>query len=342
MTNTEIRKRIEAEGLVFLGVTAPEYRADYARFLDWISERRHADLAYLERNTELRAEPTRLLPGTRSVVVVGLPYFVEEKTDGPGVALYARYRDYHDFLREKMARAAAGSFVSGEYRVTVDSAPLLERALAARTSRGFIGKNTLYIHPDYGSFLLLGEILTTQQLIPDQPPDLPLDRKTKEGGCGPCKRCQVSCPTAALDRDYQIDASRCLSYWTIENRSTIPERFWPWLAQYYFGCDLCQLACPYNLRAKGPPTDWQRRKYPGIDGVALLNQTEYETYFGGTPMTRAKRSGLRRNALIAMAVTGHARLDEALDRVKEDGDQMLRQTVVQIRNYVATKRALSG
>ncbi len=337
--STEINAAAEREGLLFLGAVGLEYPEDYRRFQAWIAENRHADLRFLENHRALRAQPRGLLPGARSAVILALPYHDTTPPSGPQVARYARYADYHRVLKEKAERVAAAALPTHTTRVTVDSAPILERALAAKTRRGFIGKNTLYIHPDHGSFLLLGEILTDADLAHDVPPSIDSARKTRDGGCGPCKLCQTACPTGALDRDYNLDAAKCLAYWTIENRGTIPERFWPWLAEYYFGCDLCQLACPYNLKAKGPPDDWKARTYPDLDTVAGMNQAEYEKHFGGTPLTRAKRAGLRRNALIAMAVTRHPGLQNAIEKVKSDGDPVLEATVSQIRGYLLDSRA---
>src|SRR5690606_6307703 len=133
-------------------------------------------------------------------------------------------------------------------RVMVDTAPVLERALAAKTARGFIGKNTCYIHPLLGSFLMLGVVLTDIPLPSDERVPVDPARHLPSGGCGACRECQVHCPTGALDADYRIDAKKCLAYWTIEHRGVIPERFWPWIGTYYFGCDICQITCPYNMK----------------------------------------------------------------------------------------------
>jgi epoxyqueuosine reductase len=255
----------QAEGILLLGFTHLEYRQDFERFQKWLGEKRHAELSYLERHLEVRKEPSKLLEGAQSAAIVAIAYFHEEKKSGPQVARYALYPDYHRVLKKKATRAAEAVFEKGTFRVTVDSAPLLERALAAKTARGFVGKNTLYIHPQYGSFLLLGEILTQAQLPADSPPQISIDRKTREGGCGPCKLCQTACPTGALDRAYSLETNRCLSYWTIEQRGPIPEEFWPWMREYYFGCDLCQLACPYNLKTAAPPADWKPRSYPPLE-----------------------------------------------------------------------------
>lgn len=330
----KLQAACEKEGLLLLGFTDLNYREDFERFQAWLSEKRHAELKYLENHSEVRRDPRKLLEGARSAIVVALAYHTKEKQNGPAIAQYALYPDYHKVLKRKAEKVAQQVLEAGSFRVTVDSAPLLERALAAKTARGFVGKNTLYIHPDYGSFLLLGEILTTQSFTPDSPAPISLDRKTRQGGCGPCNLCQTACPTGALDRAYSLDAARCLSYWTIEQRGTIPEEFWPWLGTYYFGCDLCQLACPYNLKARPAPSDWKPRQYPPLEKVAQMDQAEYEVFFGGTPLTRAKRSGLRRNALIAMAVTRHPGLQSAMDSIQEDDESVLHQTRFQIGSYL--------
>jgi epoxyqueuosine reductase len=201
-------------------------------------------------------------------------------------------------------------------RVVTDSAPLLERALARHGSRGFIGKNTCFISPKYGSMILLGEILTSLDIAPshqaiENPNPL---RRSKEGGCGTCRRCQVHCPTGALDQDYRIDARKCLAYWTIEHRGPIPEEFWPWLGLYVFGCDICQIVCPYNRneQPRAPESLLKIKQAPALFEMATMTQESYEKLFGGTPVTRAKREGLIRNALIAMAVTEASDLQEAM------------------------------
>ena len=305
------------------------YPEAYARFAQWLAQGLHGTMGYLENHAEIRQQPERLLPGARSAHVFALAYFKPELGPEPRVALYAHYADYHRVLRERLETLAERFWPREDFRAVVDSAPVLERALAAQTARGFIGKNTLYIHPEHGSFLLLGEVLVKEQAAWDVPPVIPLERKTREGGCGPCRLCKTACPTGALRVDYQIDAQRCLSYWTIEQRGTIPVEFWEGVGRYYFGCDLCQLACPYNKN--GMRGNLEPREYPDLFTVATMDQVTYEKWFGGTPLTRAKRSGLRRNALIAMAVRGDSRLEEALALVADE--DVLVSTREQIRDY---------
>ncbi len=338
----EVERLAAEEGLVCLGVAPLDAKEDYARFSEWLGEGRHAGMEWLEKYRECREEPARLLPGARNAIVIALPYDQGDsrhwENSAPRAAQYARFPDYHKILRRKGERLARRlPLAEGAFRVAVDTAPLLERALAAKTSRGFIGKNTCFIHPERGSFLLLGEILTTLPFVIDDKAPVDPAKRTEAGGCGTCDLCQVKCPTGALARDYTIESELCLSYWTIENRGTIPEKFWPWLAKYWYGCDICQLACPYNWRASGNrlPDDVPRREMPPLFDVAVMSQAEYEKYFGGTPMTRAKRGGLRRNALIALAVTRDPRLAEAREAARRDPEPPLPETLFQVERYLA-------
>jgi epoxyqueuosine reductase len=334
----------QAQGLLLLGLVdlGPEPR--FAHFESWLQDGQHAGMQFLENYRHLRQDPRGLLPEAVQAIVFALPYAQGDKLTPAlkgqyRVAQYARLRDYHKSMKQK-----AGSILSAlqaempglQGRVTIDSAPLLERALAARTLYGFVGKNTCYIHPEYGSMMLLGEILLTKALtLSDVPAAIDPDSRTAAGGCGTCRRCQVHCPTGALDQAYRLDARKCLAYWTIEHRGPIPLEFWPWLPTYVFGCDLCQLACPYNRKAliTREPTRNDLIN-PDLLDLATMSQQRYEVWMGGTPLTRARREGLRRNALIAMTVSRDARLSEACASVQDDDAEVLHQTLVQIKVWL--------
>ncbi len=342
ISRTQIETIIQEQGLYLLGVVPLEEEPEFPRFAQWLADGRHAAMNYLEQNLALREDPRRLFPGAINAVVVALPYGEQDASetgvDRPRIAQYARYRDYHRVMRRKceviltQLKAVVGD-ASAAGRAMVDSAPLLERALAARTSAGFIGKNTCYIHPRHGSFLLLAEIVVNFVLPTDAPAAVkPNERDSNVGGCGTCKRCQVHCPTGALDSDYRLDARRCLAYWTIEHRGFVPEEFWPWFGKYWFGCDICQVVCPYNRGSELPKT--MTPKLPAhlsLYEVAVMDQSAYEQKFGGTPMTRAKCEGLKRNALIAMAVTKDEHLASALRHGEQSDSQVLRDTAAAIK-----------
>jgi epoxyqueuosine reductase len=349
----ELASRCREQGLQLLGIVAlqPEPQA-FARFEHWLAKGWQAGMDFLQRYKELRYDPRGLMPGSQTALVIALPYALSRERGAPAagkqptVAQYALYRDYHKTIRRQASKLLEqlkgdwGLESELNYRVTVDSAPVLERSLAARTAKGFIGKNTCYIHPDWGSFLLLGEILLDRPLEPDERESVdPTTRVPGVGGCGSCRRCQVHCPTGALDQAFQLDANRCLAYWTIEHRGTIPFEFWPWLALYWFGCDICQNVCPYNRTSTQPvqSVSKPRRELLGLDlfEVATMDQAFYEATFGGTPMTRAKRQGLRRNALIALTVRGDSRVPKLLEQLKDDADQVVAQTAEQAASWMS-------
>ncbi len=337
-TRLNLEALATAEGLLLLGIVPLDHALASKRYLQWLADRNHADMKYLERNQEIRCGPEAILPGAKCACVFALPYNQPEMAleSEPLTAAYARQPDYHRVLKKKLSRLwRSVQTTNGKFRVLVDSAPILERALAEQTELGFIGKNTCYIHPRWGSFLLLGEIVTTLDLALDTRHPGEIGIRTPLGGCGPCTSCQTSCPTGALDKNYQLDSRRCLAYWTIENRDAIPLEFWPHLARYWFGCDICQKVCPYNTHAVPlpRPADFPRVAVPDILSAACMDQSQYEAAFGGTPFTRAKRGGLRRNALIALVVTRHPGLTQAIEQAQRDPIYPLIETVAQISEF---------
>ncbi|MDE3269299.1 MAG: tRNA epoxyqueuosine(34) reductase QueG, partial [Pseudomonadota bacterium] len=280
---------------------------NFASYQRWLAAGEQADMHYMSRHADKRADPRKF--GFRSYISFALCYGRKDRLCAkvPRVAQYARIKDYHRLLRMKAARVAL-RLELGAYRVLVDTAPVLERALAMRGGRGFIGKNTCFISVKHGSYLLLGEIFFNREVpaVPVVGSSLVASGRSAAGGCGSCQRCQVFCPTGALDADYRLDASKCLSYQTIENRGEIPAKYWVHLKNYYYGCDVCQIVCPYN-RGKSTSQSEDLR-FPTLMQIALMSQGEYEQYFGGKALTRAKRGGLMRNALIALAAIKHPKL----------------------------------
>jgi epoxyqueuosine reductase len=277
----------------------------------------HGEMRYLE-NDQLRGNPSALLPGAKSVVVVGISYYRVKKDTPPDQGRIARYawgRDYHKIFRRTLRQLAEfleGQFPGHRHRLCVDSAPLLEKVYARRAGLGFYGKNGLLINPQSGSFFLLGEILTTLELQPSQDPG------SKAGpGCGTCTRCLDACPTKALlppekvgppGAEYvpRLDARRCISYLTIENRSAIPMEFSRACGNLIMGCDICQEVCPYNLAHARPAT------HPGFSGLPIAgdaiplaellqieDEEQFLKRFAGSPLMRPKREGMVKNALNA-------------------------------------------
>ena len=317
----QLEQAVQAAQLVLLGCVPLTRERRFAAFQSWLHNRYHANMTYLEKHRATRADPRRLGADLQSAIVVALPYGRGDRlqTDTPRVAQYARQRDYHRVIRERAQRVVATlQLAPAACRVVVDTAPVLERALAERGGRGFVGKNTCFISVEHGSYLLLGAIFTpaltvAREIAPPAP-----QRRTTRGGCGSCQRCQVHCPTQALDNDYQLNANKCLSWLTIENRGEIPQRYWRFLGNYFYGCDICQIVCPYNRdkpQTRATPID-----LPPLAKIACMTQREYEQYFGGTALTRAKRGGLMRNALIAMYVRRHPQLQSCLNALQQRQD----------------------
>ncbi len=276
----------------------------------WLSEGRHGEMAYLARWRELRGDPGRLLAGARSVIVVAEPYRQKgiERDSGRGrdggirgrVARYAWGRDYHRVMRKKLQRLVKGLHEAidepFETRICVDTAPVIERELAALAGIGWIGKNTLVMHQDLGSFFFLGEIITTLDLPPSQPA---VDH------CGTCTRCLQACPTGALTAPYQMDAARCISYLTIEHRGGIAPQLQPLMGDWLYGCDICQDVCPFNRdtplateAAYLPPADHPLLPDPAVGDVLKLSEKEYRELLAGSAMKRATLPMLKRNAEI--------------------------------------------
>ncbi len=288
------------------GVARLERSRDGDAFLAWLARGDHAGMGYLERRPEARLDPARLLDGARSVLCVALRYYPPPSAGAaepagdlwPRVARYARGRDYHEVMEKRLAAVAARvaeAFPGAATRPYVDTGPVLERELAARAGLGAVGKNTNLLHPEDGSWFLLGELLLTLDLAPDTPlADL----------CGTCSRCLEACPTGALPAPYRLDSNLCISYWTIEHRGAMPEAARRLAGDWVFGCDVCQEVCPVNgaPAAEADPELAPEPRRAAIDLSALLamEREEYVESFRGSPMKRAKLEGLKRNAAVAM------------------------------------------
>ncbi len=281
---------------VAIGPAAPPEHGP--AFRRWVEAGHAGTMAYLERRLEERLDPGRVLPGAVSIVCVALNYYQGEEA-GPSwepVARYAWGRDYHDLIAPRLERLGAylREACGARSRGYVDTGPVLERDLAARAGLGWIGKNTMLLHPGLGSWFFIGVLLTTAELDHDTP--LP-DR------CGSCRACLDVCPTRAFVAPYVLDARRCISYLTIEHRGTIePERH-DGMGHWQFGCDLCQSVCPWNRKAPvtREPGFLPAAPYPGAQALLEMSDEEFRRRFASTALLRPKAAGMRRNAAIALA-----------------------------------------
>ncbi|NUM37445.1 MAG: tRNA epoxyqueuosine(34) reductase QueG [Candidatus Brocadiae bacterium] len=289
----------------FIGISKAKTLPENPRVQNWINKGYHADMLYLEKNVDKRLCPESLLPGAKSMVVVGLNYYQPscclEKGHGR-VSRYAWGRDYHKALGNKLKAASIAleqKFPGERFRWSVDATPLSERSYAVLSGLGFIGKNNLLIHKEYGSWFFLGEIITT----------LDLAEETQESihkECGECTLCLSSCPTKALVRPWEINAARCISYLTIENKGPIPEELREKIGDCLFGCDICQIVCPYNKKvpATKEPDFLHHKAGPGQSLEKILqipSEEEFIKIYAGSPLQRARWHGLVRNACVVAA-----------------------------------------
>jgi len=277
---------------VAVGPAGPPLHA--AAFARWLDEGRAGTMNYLADTRAERLDPARLLPGCRSVVAVALNYARGDEPEWRGVARYARSADYHDTMRPRLhalrdfISAAAGA----ESRASLDTSAVLERDLAAAAGLGWIGKNTNLLAPGLGSYFFIGIVLTTAALTPDEA--LP-DR------CGTCTACLDACPTSAFDGPYALDARRCIAYLTIEHRGPIPEELHAPIGEWLFGCDVCQEVCPWNRHAPVARGIVPTTPPPPLESLVSMNDEEFRERFRGSPLKRARRDGLARNAAIVLA-----------------------------------------
>ena len=312
MTPTGIARRVKERGQALgfdLVAVGPADRPDHAAAFEvWLDAGHAGTMAYLERGRDKRVDPGRVLPGARSVVACAMGYFQGAEAEGPsGVARYAWGEDYHAVMEPRLRSLAdtiAELLPGTASRVYVDTGPLLERDLAARAGLGWIGKNTMLLHPTLGSFFFIGTVLTTAEIEPDGP--LP-DR------CGSCTPCLDACPTGAFVNPYELDARRCIAYLTIEHRGPIPVELRSGVGGWAFGCDVCQDVCPWNRRA--PVTAeaaFGSRPHPPLAGLLALDEVAYREGLRGSPLKRARREGLARNAAVALGNRGMAEDEPAL------------------------------
>ncbi|MCU0649178.1 MAG: tRNA epoxyqueuosine(34) reductase QueG [Gemmatimonadaceae bacterium] len=301
------RTRLEAQayglGFDLVGVAALGVPGTVDHFDRWLEAGYHGEMAYMARGAELRRDARRPHPGATHAIVVGMRYGGTEPS-GP-IARYARGDDYHDVMRERL-RALIPWLATElgraiDARPYVDSGPLLERDLARRAGLGWFGKNTMLINPRQGSFFFLGALVVDVAL----PIDAPFDADR----CGSCTRCLDACPTQAFPAPRVLDATRCISYWTIEHRGEIPAPMRALIGELLFGCDICQEVCPWNVRFAMPsrePAFAPRAAVAGKDARTLatewlaMDEATYRETFRGSAITRAKLEGVRRNAAIVL------------------------------------------
>lgn len=285
------------EGALHCGISpAGELRDERPRLTDWLEKGFHGEMRYMENHFEKRVDPTKLVPGAKSVISLLFNYYPEKKLPDQGykISKYAYGKDYHDVLRLKLKKITSGvESISGPLRsrVFTDSAPVLDRAWAREAGLGWIGKNTCLIHPRYGSFFFIAEIICDIELA--------YDRTEVKDFCGGCTRCIENCPTGAIISPRVLDSRKCISYLTIEYKGELPVELKDKFDRWIFGCDICQDVCPWNRIAKPD----KRPVFEPSERLLEMNKTDWETLseegykdlFEGSAVTRTGYPGLMRN-----------------------------------------------
>jgi epoxyqueuosine reductase len=321
LTSADIKSRARELGFDLCGIAPVDSFPELAFLAEWLDAGYGGEMAWMSRSAARRSDVRQVVPGARSVIVTGTlynterPYSADTPSDRAKLSRYAWGDDYHDVLKDRLdallgwMRNQPGE--PFDARAYVDTGPVQERVYAQYAGLGWIGKNTCLINPELGSWLFLGEIISTLALAPDA-----------EGleQCGTCTRCLEACPTGALVDAGVLDSTRCISYLTIELRSGIPQDLRPAIGTHAYGCDICQEVCPYNRPAPhSSDAPWQPRA--GLDLPRLVDlwrtpDEELRALTRGGPMTRAKLAGLRRNLAVAIGNSGDA---EALAALSDCG-----------------------
>ncbi len=338
--------RSDVLGLGFLQVGfAPAAAPPHAEvYLEWLREGHHGEMGWMAREDSVlrRLNLREALPGCRTVVMVSLGYAAEpgaaidprqaEPRDPrrSRVARYAAGRDYHLEFEDRLGRLAAlirERWPSADVRPYVDYGPVLEREHAQRAGLGWVGKNTMLIHPELGSWTLLGEVLTTVEIPPDAP--FEADR------CGTCVRCIEACPTGAIVAPRELDARRCISYLTIELRGSIPESLRSGIGNRVFGCDICQEVCPWNEGAPGGELSGQAARWGGptppdtmvswAEELLDLSDDQFRSRYGETPLARPGREGMLRNLCVGLGNSGDAAAVPVVMRCFDEDSSVVRE-----------------
>lgn len=329
-----VKQRAFDEGFAAFGICRPDSVPEIAARLEaFVSAGKHGDMAWMGERMHWRGNPAALWPEARSVIMLAEPYTpthdpmaVLEQPDKGAISVYAQNRDYHDIVKKRLKRLGrwlieeAGAFYSDapQIKVFVDTAPVMEKPLAAAAGLGWQGKHTNLVSRDLGSWFFLGAIFTTLELP---------DNIAGRDNCGACTACLDVCPTNAFPAPYQLDARRCISYLTIEHYGAVDEELRPLLGNHIYGCDDCLAACPWNKFAVvASEARYAARAEliaPDLAALAGLDDTAFRAMFAGSPVKRVGRARFLRNVAYAIGNSGDLGLAQALMPLARDPDPVL-------------------
>ena len=326
-----LKERALAEGFAACAIgpaaLAPETGA---RLKAWVADGCHGDMMWMEGRIDQRANPATLWPEVRSVIMLGMSYApaidpmaLADQPDRARISVYAQGRDYHDVVKGALKRLAGWLVhqAGGELKVFVDTAPVMEKALAEASGLGWQGKHTNVVSREHGSWLFLGAIYTTLDLAPDA---------AGEDRCGSCNACQMACPTDAFPAPYRLDARRCISYLTIEHKGHIPVELRRGIGNHIYGCDDCLSACPWNKFAEAAAANKAflpkaELVAPRIADLLTLDDAAFRALFAGSPIKRTGRDRFVRNVAIAAGNSGDVAMVAPLKALVDDDSDLVRE-----------------
>jgi epoxyqueuosine reductase len=331
--SAKLRALIDCEadraGFAVVAVTSPDsIPLAPARLAQFVAEGFHGSMGWMEETLERRGSPSALWPEVRSVIVLAMNYGPDhdprellERRDRGAISVYAQNRDYHDVMKGRL-KEIAGKIVAkagGDVKVFVDTAPVMEKPLAEAAGVGWQGRHTNLVSRAHGSWLFLGSIFTTADLVPDE---------READHCGSCRACLDACPTAAFPAPYRLDARRCISYLTIENKGPIPLEFREAIGNRIYGCDDCLAACPWNKFAQAASeaklAAREDLRAPALADLLRLDDAAFRSFFIGSPVKRIGRDRFIRNVLIAAGNSGEPALIGQVDGLLADASALVR------------------
>jgi len=333
ITSHDIKEAAYHHGFDLCCITKPQFSHKHGKQLDsWVDAGMHGEMGYMAEETRVgrRKDPSTMLKGIKSVVAIGMRHSppsyrldeLSQKKSQAAIAAYAAGDDYHDIMKKRLkafARNLDDLLGAHEQRVYVDTAPVLEHALAESSGLGWQGKHTLTINREHGSYLMLGEIFTTAEIEPDEPATF---------HCGSCTACIDVCPTKAIVEPFVVDARLCISYLTIEYRGFIPPKLRPMMGNRIFGCDDCQMICPWNQKIEPIEIDQLKPRgeniLPALSSLFSLDEEGFRERFRKSPVKRTGRAGLLRNVAIAMGNSGMSEFISPLIQALNDPEPLIR------------------
>lgn len=328
-----IDREAERAGFDAVAVTTPHaIPLAPARLAEFVADGFHGSMGWIAETLERRGEPTALWPEVRSIIVLAMNYgpdhdprALQSRRDRGAISVYAQNRDYHEVMKGRL-KEIAGKIVAragGDVKVFVDTAPVMEKPLAEAAGLGWQGKHTNLVSREHGSWLFLGTIFTTAELVPDE---------AEEDHCGSCRACLDACPTDAFPAPYRLDARRCISYLTIENKGPIPREFREKIGNRIYGCDDCLAACPWNKFARAASeaklAAREDLREPPLAELLLFDDAAFRSFFSGSPIKRIGRDRFVRNVLIAASNSGDASLAEPVRALLGDASPLVRGAAV--------------